>query len=1115
MEQKRGVSLMRNKFLSIGLLLCSLIIGSNLSGRAALTLTVNTSPTIVGAVEDTITYAYHVVNTGDETVDDIIINDSFGNRSDVGTLKAHHSFEQIDITRDVTPDDYSMNEIVNHVHAVGFDSQVPPQAVLSNEVESTVAVAKIALDLDVDPSVVVHAGDIIQYTYSVSNVGGANFSATTLTDTKVGVAENLGSLSAGDSTSYIATYTVTQSDINTGSINNTATAVGRSSGVEVSDEASYSVHVAVLYVGPGQTYATIQAAVSAAAQNGDTIYLTAGQEFTGTGNYNINITKNLTFDRTGEGNDPIININGSYPSNLFSIDSGYTITMRNLDIRNGDAFRGGALYFATPTSSGLIYNCVFKNNSSSQEGGAIFFAGQGLVISGCTFLDNSAYFRGGAIYTNPSSGSISINCCRFAGNKAINGETIGLGDAIYNESGSTIAENNWWGTNTPNTVSNLFSGSVDYTPWITMSLSADPSIITPGGTSTIDLTFSNTCIPVTPVAFSTTDGTLTPTLANTVDGQASSTFNAAYSDLLRVVGTAGPDDENYSLMLTLTPSPVVRDLLLTKVALPITVDHAGQLISYTYTVSNAGNVYLNDVSLTDNKVIPTFNPSNPLQPGAVAIGTATYAVLQSDMDAGSITNEAIVTGTSEAGVSVTNNATQTVNATQNPGISITKKINDSVASIQEPGVVVASDSMMDISYIITNTGNVTLNVEVTDDHAEYTITPSTTTLVPDANITCMAQWYAPGINQLHKNIGTATGTTALSTVVTASASAYATSIPVNPYRYNFGCICTDEGEEHILIGSHNMPELDGNSLDFWMFNETPTVSFIGSLDLGQQIIMDSATYNTELGMNIAVLTQTQEGDTAIVLVTYDGVSTTSHSITPLSSQAFKAQWFVAPDSTPYIVTDEQNGMSLYEVNLATYELTLRSSVPNLGAGAPSAFLRWYPQGNSLYVIQGYNQNSIATYKVDLSVPEIQAGVTTDMQEQFMLVNSCATCYENLVLGGAGSGEEALLARCTVEDGELAITQTASVPNAFEVYYCERCCCGGDSLLVGTNNGLYSFNPNTLSLVASNTSMPNNVWINTCWCCDMDGDYCIAVDSDHETYVFRQDGSLNPILQLSA
>jgi len=300
-----------------------------------------------------------------------------------------------------------------------------------------------------------------------------------------------------------------------------------------------------------------------------------------------------------------------------------------------------------------------------------------------------------------------------------------------------------------------------------------------------------------------------------------------------------------------------------------------------------------------------------------------------------------------------------------------------------------------------------------------------------------------------------------------------------------------------------------------MLNETPTVSFIGSLDLGQQIIMDSATYNTELGMNIAVLTQTQEGDTAIVLVTYDGVSTTSHSITPLSSQAFKAQWFVAPDSTPYIVTDEQNGMSLYEVNLATYELTLRSSVPNLGAGAPSAFLRWYPQGNSLYVIQGYNQNSIATYKVDLSVPEIQAGVTTDMQEQFMLVNSCATCYENLVLGGAGSGEEALLARCTVEDGELAITQTASVPNAFEVYYCERCCCGGDSLLVGTNNGLYSFNPNTLSLVASNTSMPNNVWINTCWCCDMDGDYCIAVDSDHETYVFRQDGSLNPILQLSA
>jgi hypothetical protein len=98
-----------------------------------------------------------------------------------------------------------------------------------------------------------------------------------------------------------------------------------------------------------------------------------------------------------------------------------------------------------------------------------------------------------------------------------------------------------------------------------------------------------------------------------------------------------------------------------------------------------------------------------------------------------------------------------------------------------------------------------------------------------------------------------------------------------------------------------MPSLDGNSLDFWVFNETPTASFINSLDLGQKIIMDSATYNTDSGMNIAVLTQTQQGNTSIVLVTYDGVSAVLQSTKPLSSRAFKAQWFVAPNSTPYII----------------------------------------------------------------------------------------------------------------------------------------------------------------------------------------------------------------------
>jgi uncharacterized repeat protein (TIGR01451 family) len=842
------------------------------------------------------------------------------------------------------------------------------------------------------------------------------------------------------------------------------------------------------------TYTNIKAAVDT-AHDGDTICITAGQTFTGTGNFNIKITKNLTFDRIGTGANPIIDLNDQ--GRLFDISPTYTVTMNNLEVKKGFfTGNGGAILAVDSTLNAKA--CTFIGNRATGLGGAIL--ANKLNVTGCTFIENSITGSsgiGGAIY----AGNGTVSCSRFAGN------TAPTASAIY-AGGTFTATNNWWGTNSPNS-SSLFNNKVIYNPYITMSLHAVPPTIAPGGTSTIELTFSNTCIPSLPVGFNTTDGTLTCTLADTVDGKSTSTITASYSGLsFTLSATAGPEEENYSLTLTLTPSPIVKSILLTKNASATTVDRAGQLISYTYTVSNAGTVYLNNVSLTDNKVIPTFNCPNPLNPGTIATGTASYTVLQSDMDAGFIINEATAKGTTAPGDLVTVTTTQTVNAVQTPGISILKKINNSSASTQKPGVFVGSDSMMDISYSITNTGNVTLTVEITDDQG-YDITPSTTILTPNASITCTSQTNAPGINQLHKNIGTATGTTTLSTVVTASASAYATSIPVNPYRFNFGCICSDVGGYHILIGSHNMPSLQGNSIDFWSFTEPSTVDFVGALDLGERIIMDSATYNTDLGMNIAVLTQTQEGDTSIILVTYDGQSTVTHSIIPLPSRAFKAQWIVPSSGIAYIVTDEQNGMSLYVVDLDTYDVTLSSSVPNFGAGLPSAFLRWYPQGNSLYVIQGYDQQRIATYKVDLTTGTIKSGVSTDLSGDFAVIHSCATCYNSLVLGGTGTTEgQGKLVRYTIDNsGKLHDADSTTINGTSVVNYCERCCCQDSNyLLVGTDNGLYSLD-DELDIVASYTlTTVNNTWINTCWCCDEVGNYCIAVNNDHDAFVFKQNGS---------
>lgn len=99
------------------------------------------------------------------------------------------------------------------------------------------------------------------------------------------------------------------------------------------------------------------------------------------------------------------------------------------------------------------------------------------------------------------------------------------------------------------------------------------------------------------------------------------------------------------------PLDIAPNLTITKVADDTTDVVAGQLITYTYTVTNAGNVPITNVTLADThngipgSLVPAFqsfttntgstntgNTINVLQPGNVAVFTATYTVTQNDVD---------------------------------------------------------------------------------------------------------------------------------------------------------------------------------------------------------------------------------------------------------------------------------------------------------------------------------------------------------------------------------------------------------------------------------------------------------------------------------------------------
>jgi uncharacterized repeat protein (TIGR01451 family) len=179
------------------------------------------------------------------------------------------------------------------------------------------------------------------------------------------------------------------------------------------------------------------------------------------------------------------------------------------------------------------------------------------------------------------------------------------------------------------------------------------------------------------------------------------------------------------------------DLELAKSAAPGTYDAVGQSISYSYVLKNAGNVTLSGpFSVADDKIVSPSTVTCPqpasLAPGATLTCTASYAVTQADLDAGSVTNTAKAQAFFNGSPVPSNQAQATVNAIQKGGITLVKTAAEST--------YVKVGDVIHYSYVIKNTGNVTQNgpFKVTDDKA--TVTCPAGNLAPGATLTCTASY---------------------------------------------------------------------------------------------------------------------------------------------------------------------------------------------------------------------------------------------------------------------------------------------------------------------------------------------------------------------------------------
>ncbi|WP_367714544.1 hypothetical protein AB2N04_11000 [Nitratireductor sp. GISD-1A_MAKvit] len=152
----------------------------------------------------------------------------------------------------------------------------------------------------------------------------------------------------------------------------------------------------------------------------------------------------------------------------------------------------------------------------------------------------------------------------------------------------------------------------------------------------------------------------------------------------------------------------------------------GEVIDYTFTVTNTGNVTLTDVAVTDDKATISGSPIASVEPGVSDSTSVTgvYTVTQEDINAGSVDNVATATGKDPAGNDVTVQSNPpggapgdptTTEMTQNSEMDFVKEVTHDDANGN--GTVDAGERM-NYQFTVENTGNVTLtNATVTDSKA--------------------------------------------------------------------------------------------------------------------------------------------------------------------------------------------------------------------------------------------------------------------------------------------------------------------------------------------------------------------------------------------------------------
>ena len=762
-----------------------------LTDCAGLTVTKAASPATYTHVGQQVTYTYTVTNPkfftlhGVHVLDDHVSHDISCTpatlaTSQVASCTASYAVTQADLDR---------GHLTNTARASGLTPN--DDTVDSGRADATVhAVQQPGIGLAKSASPVRYAapGEIIGYRYTVVNEGNVALHGITLTDNKVGpVTCPLDTLAAGGSMTCSAAYVTTQADVDAGHIVNQALVTGHPPAgppVAAADDATVrAIH---------------QPAVALAKTAFPRHYAKAGETIsysyavTNTGNVALGAIA-LHDDRLGAVTCPgttlaagdSMTCSAAYVTTQADVDRGHIVNAANV---SGSPPRGARVTASGSASVHADHSPGIELDKMSSPG---TYGAAGETISyGYTVTNAGNVTLHGIALRDSRLGAVTCPLTSLAPAQSMTCAAAYVttqADVNRGHVENAAVVTGLGPRGTPVAGYDTDAVPAVHQPQVDLVKSAYP---TQYGAAGERITYTYTVTNAGNVTLHNVRladdrlGAVTCLTASLAPGQ-STTCTAAHlttpadvdagqvSNVALVTGdppqgppvTAGAADT-----VTADHVPAIQ---LQKTAFPARYATPGERITYTYTVVNAGNVTLHDVTLADDRFAAVSCPHAVLAPGASMTCSAVKVTTSADVAAGHFSNVATVTGEPPSGPAVRDAGTATVYAVQHPGIAVRKTASPVTYRTQGTAITYA--------YTVVNTGDVTLHDLMVADSRLGAVTCTVTTLAAGRSASCYAVYTTTPADVTAGsilNVSTASGRSPGGDLVSGKAEAIVWAVPL-------------------------------------------------------------------------------------------------------------------------------------------------------------------------------------------------------------------------------------------------------------------------------------------------------------------------------------------------